>query len=102
MSDHPAKKNAKQMGQAARAQADLDVLVKTSTAAGVAALAPLRVGVRKALSMSETPDQLRHHLVMLLYEESAMKFAQVLERSRILANLNGRLVVIDDVKGDAT
>jgi hypothetical protein len=88
-----------QVALATRAQEDMDALVRSGTVAGAAALAPFRAAVRRALRASRTPEELRHHLLELVYAQSAEKLATQLARARLLARLGGSVAVQDEVEG---
>lgn len=93
-----AQENAAQVAAAKSAQEELDALVRSGTSAGASALGPLRAGVKRAIRMSRTPDELRHHLLELVYQQSAHGFANQLARARSMAQMAGAVAVQDDVE----
>lgn len=94
----PRASNTAQVLLAKKAQDSIDELVRTATTAGVAALSPTRAAVRRALTRARTPDELRHLLLEVVYEQSAQALAKQVMRAKTMGQMAGTVAVLDELE----
>ena len=92
--------NRRQVAMATAAQGRMDSLGTTAVRTGASSLSGQRGALRRALQRSETPEQLRHELLLLMQVARPTALANALAKTRTLAQLGGMLAVHEETEQD--